>query len=108
MFKIGENIIATKEFILSNFTGNNEVRVKEGDEAILTKDGIYYLNGEAVGKIELMDTSKINEYDVKNIAKSIFNNIEKNYGIFEETLDDYDLESNDIIEAITEELNNFI
>lgn len=108
--KIGEEIIITEPKQLQTIGGNEIYNIKEGDKALVTKEGIKYLTGEAVGKIVFNNEEKEKRYDTKNIAKRIAKNLAYSLGNceFEDFLEDMELTLDDVISSILEELEEFI
>lgn len=108
--KIGQEIKITESRQLETLGGGKIVNVKEGDKALVIKNGIKYLTGEARGKIVFDNEERVISYDVDNIAKRIAKNLIYDLGHyeFEEYLEDNDLTLQNVINSILEELEEFI
>lgn len=108
--KIGQEIKITESRQLETLGGGKIVNVKEGDKALVIKNGIKYLTGEARGKIVFDNEERVISYDVENIAKRIAKNLIYDLGHyeFEEYLEDNDMTLQNVINSILEELEEFI
>lgn len=106
--KIGEEIILKEDRKLIDILGTKTTISKKGDRAIMTKNGLRFLDGENRNKLiyEKIDMPK---FDVDNISKRIFRNMKY---ILEYTFDDFleenGIEESQLIESIVEELKEFI
>ena len=106
--KIGQEItIKENKFIVG--LNDEVIEIKANDKAIITKYGVRYLDGYAKGKINISDKSKIKGYDVDNISKRIVNTLIDNFSyMFEEYMEDYDVNRKDLEEIVHDELNEYI
>lgn len=106
--KIGEEIILKEDRKLSDILGNKTSVAKKGDRAIMTKNGLRFLDGENRDKLiyEKIDMPK---FDVDNISKRIFKNMKYvlEYA-FDDFLEENGIEESELIERIAEELEEFI
>ena len=108
--KIGQEIKITEPRKLETICGGQIINVKEGDKALITKQGIKYLTGEARGKIVFSNEERVASYDVENIAKRIAENLVYDLGQYEfkDYIEEMDLTLKDVINSILEELEEFI
>ena len=109
-YKIGQEIIIDKDKKIESVLGNTVIDVKKGDKALITRNSIKFLTGEARGKIMLLEKEKIEGFDMDNIIKRIAKNVYYELGqyVFDEFLEEMDLSLKDVEDSIYEELSQFI
>lgn len=104
-YKIGQQIIF-KPHDAETFGGRVK-KVKDGDEGVVRADGfVKYLTGEARGMIAGTDF-KVNGYDTENIAKLVYDHLDKRYDL-SQFLEDYDIEEQDFISDIEEAIDEVL
>lgn len=107
--KIGQEITIKENIFIQTPLGEEVIEVKAGDRAIITKMGVKYITGNAKGKINISDKSKIKGYDVDNISKRVTKALIDNFpGMFEEYMEDYEVTKKDLEEIVYDELKEYI
>ena len=107
-YKIGQKIVAEKDFDVKGFFDEPSIPVKKGDEAFIDSKGmIRWQTGKARGKIQKLNDAEMVGYDTKNIANIIIDSLGR-YGVLEEILEDYDIDISDIKETIEYALDDIV
>lgn len=107
--KIGQEITIKEDKFIIDPLSEEVIEINAKDKAIVTKIGVMYLNGNAKGKINISDKSKINGYDVDNISKRVIKALIDNLSdVFEEYMEDYDVTQKDLEEIVYDELKEYI
>ena len=97
-YKIGEEVEITEDFEFKTL-GGRRFKVKEGDKGILTSRGtIIYTTGAAKNLMQVADCN-LKGYDNKNIAKLIYENLNRDFNI-DDYLNNEDIDVDDFIETI--------
>ena len=87
--KLGQKVEFKNEFEIEILILQDKLKVKKGDNAIVTKSGFKVLNGEAKGKIISFNKhdEEPSEIDYENISKLIYQNLDREYDISEFLID---------------------
>lgn len=104
--KIGQEIVAQKDYEIKGVFDEEPMLIKTGDKAIVKSNGfIEHTTGAAFGKIQKLEETafSIKGYDVENIAKMITRRLKYSCEL-EVMMDDYGYEEKYILEEIVEEL----
>ena len=103
--KLGQKVEFKNEFEIETLILQDKLKVKKGDNAIVTKSGFKVLNGEAKGKIISFNEhdEEPSEIDYENISKLIYQKLDREYDI-SEFLIDCGIMKDDFIESIEEVL----
>ena len=88
---IGEEIIIQEDKQIKTILTNKVLNVKRGDKALITKEGITYLTGEARGKTEFVNNPENILYDIDNISKIIVRALMSRFEELEDYMNDYDI-----------------
>lgn len=81
-YRIGEKIEAIKDYEIEKSISNEKIKVKKGDEAIITSKGnVRYISGDAKDMIQKFGGVQIKGYDHKSIADMIYNHLNKTFDI---------------------------
>ena len=105
---IGEEIIIQEDKQIKTAFTDKVLNVKIGDKAIVTKDGITYLTGEARGKTEFVNNPKNILYDIDNISKIIVKALINRFEELEDYMSDYNIQKRELYECVGDELEKFI
>ena len=105
---IGEEIIIQEDKQIKTVLADKVLNVKRGDKALVTKDGITYLTGEARGKTEFVNNLENILYDIDNISKIIVRALMSRFEELEDYMNDYDIEKSELYECVGDELEKFI
>lgn len=104
IMKIGQEVKFKNDFMIETIINKVGLQVKEGDKALVTKNGLKILNGEARGKItSFQEGEQIKGYDYSNIAKIIFRRLNGVFAI-ENYLDDEEISVEEFLEEIEDVL----
>lgn len=104
--KIGQEIKFKNDFKIETLLTNTKLQVKEGDNALVTKNGLKILTGEARGKItNFQESEQIKGYDHENISKMILQRLNNVFGL-EEFAQDEDVDFSEMIDEIEDVLRD--
>lgn len=104
--KIGQELVAQKDYVIEGYSNEDSINVKAGSKAIVTAKGyILHTTGAAKGKIQMLsdEAFKVKGYDLNGIAKIILDRLKYSCE-FENTMEDYDLEEEYVLSEIVGEL----
>lgn len=104
-FKVGAEVAMVDDFEIESVITKNKIKVKQGDRGFIDSKGfIHYITGQAKGKIQKLDWDEleVKGYDHTNIAKMIYDVLNWHFNIYDDFLDDYEIEKEDFINAIEE------
>ena len=105
---IGEEIIIQEDKQIKTILTDKVLNVKRGDKALITKEGITYLTGEARGKTEFVNNPENILYDIDNISKIIVRALMSRFEELEDYMNDYDIKKSELYECVGDELEKFI
>lgn len=106
--KIGQEIIANKDFEIKTIVSDKVITVKEGDEGFLDSKGfLHIITGKGRGKIVKMDGIEVKGYDYKNIANIIYTRLNSAF-LIEPILEDEGYEIEDILDEIEDVLTDIL
>lgn len=106
--KIGEEVTFKNDFKIETMLSKTVLQVKENDKALVTKNGLKILTGEAKGKITgFAEDDKVYGVDYRNIAKMIFNRIDVLFGL-EEYWDYEGIKESEVIDEIEDVLMDIL
>lgn len=105
---IGEEIIIQEDKQIKTVLTDKVLNVKKGDKALVTKEGIVYLTGEARGKTEFVNNQETILYDIDNISKIIVRTLINRCEALEDYMADYGIEKCELYECVGDELEKFI
>ncbi|WP_353096199.1 hypothetical protein [Tissierella praeacuta] len=110
-YKIGQEIVITDNFEIESWLSKKKVEVKKDDRGIIDSKGfVHYTTGQARGMVQKLDWEnlKIEGYDYRNIAKMVYDKLNWDFNLYDDFLDDYELEKEDFINAIEGILRNIL
>lgn len=110
-FPIGSELIAQKDYELKGFSNDEDaIQVKKGDKILVTRRGLEYITGAAIGNLTLNENLiDKTAYDTDNIALRITDTIISFLGEdFKEFIEWHGIEKQELIEEILNELDYFI
>ena len=106
--KLGQTIKFKDGFEVKSPISNKIFNIKEGDEAIVTKNGYKMLSGEArYKKINFRENDVVDGINYSKIASLIYKRLNNEYEI-EEFLNDCDIEPCRVIDSIMDILEDII
>lgn len=81
--KIGQEVTATEDFEIKGY--NKSLQIKKGDKGFVDNNSwVHYINGNARGKMVQFKDLNVKGYDVENISKLIFNQLDVKFNIKKE------------------------
>lgn len=108
-FKIGEELIVDQDYELKGCCSEDVIKVRKGDKILVVKQGFKYLTGDAGGKWTIRNDIDKTQFDEKNIALRIVENLINTYGYsFKDFMEEEDIDKRDLVEVVLEELSEFI
>lgn len=109
IYKIGEQIGFSEEFVIESAFGGNKLTVKEGDKGFVDSKGmIHYTTGQARGKIHSLGKEiEVEGYDHESIARMIFKRLDNQYRI-SDFLNDWDISMTDFRSEIEDVLMDIL
>lgn len=104
--KLGQIITIDKDHDIESIITNTKIQVKAGDKAVVTKQGIKYLTGQAKGMVNLsdIDTGGI---DFDSIAKLVYRRLSLNHDL-DTFIDDYDIDKDYLLDDIADVLMDIL
>lgn len=106
-FKIGQEVTVTEDVDIKGWGNNSKIQVKKGDKGFIDSNNhVHYISGNAEGMIQLLKNFNIKGYDVENIVKLIFNQLNGYFGL-QEILEENDIKVKDFkgeIECVLDEI----
>lgn len=108
IYVIGQVIGFEEDFEIKSCLSNSKVFVKKGDKAVITKRGYRILSGDGEGKILPFDDDvNIAGYSTSSMAKFIYEKLRYEHP-FDDILEDYDIDSKEIICNIEDTLYDLL
>lgn len=87
--------------------GENTLRVKKGDTAMVTIDGYKVMSGQASGKIlHFNENDKTEGYNYENISKMIVDRINRVFNL-EEYMENEEIDFDELVDEVTDVLTDY-
>ena len=106
IFKVGQEVVASNDFDVEGFFGEEPIKVKKGSKAFISADGfLHHTTGAARGKIQKLseEAFEIKGYDHENIALMVLDRL-KLYFPMNDFMEDYDVSEKEMLEQIEDVL----